>query len=395
MTEQRSRASFLDLPGLDDERRRSVRQWLEANPRPSARMLAEAGYVSPHWPRPWGLEADAIHQLIIDEELRAAKVNRPANPIGIGWAGPTILYAGNPEQKDRYLFPMLSGEEIWCQLFSEPGAGSDLANLSTRAVRDGDDYVINGQKVWTSMAHFARFGILLARTDPDAPKHLGVSYFICPMDSAGIEIRPIVEMTGGHTFNEVFFDDARIPAGNLVGEEGRGWELAKVTLANERVSLSREGALWGQGPTARDLVDAVRADGGVTDPVLRQRLVDVYIEGELLGLIRARLLAAKLRGEQPGPEASVRKALADDHGQHIMNLAKALAGTSGLLVDSGPAGATDGGWGRGFLFAPALTVGGGTSEIQRNIIAERVLGLPHDIDVEKGKGWAAARRSSN
>ena len=350
--------------------------------------------MAPHWPRPWGLEADAIHQLVIDEELRRAKVNRPANPIGIGWAGPTILYAGNQEQKDRYLFPMLSGEEIWCQLFSEPGAGSDLANLSTRAVHDGNDYVVNGQKVWTSLAHAARFGILLARTDPDAPKHLGVSYFICPMDAPGIEVRPIIEMTGAHTFNEVFFDDARIPAANLVGEEGRGWELAKVTLANERVSLSREGALWGQGPTARDLVEAVRKGGGLPDPVLRQRLVDVYIEGELLGLIRARLLAAKLRGEQPGPEASVRKALADDHGQHIMNLAKALAGTSGLLVDSGPAGATDGGWGRGFLFAPALTVGGGTSEIQRNIIAERVLGLPHDVDAEKGKGWAEARRGS-
>jgi alkylation response protein AidB-like acyl-CoA dehydrogenase len=388
------RRGFAELPGPEDARRREVREWLEAHPRPSPRQLAEAGYVAPHWPRPWGLDADPVHQLLIDDELRRAGVTRPANPIGIGWAGPTILYAGTQEQKERYLFPMLSGEEIWCQLFSEPGAGSDLANLSTRAVRDGDAYVINGQKVWTSLAHFSRFGILLARTDPDAPKHLGISYLICPMDLPGIEVRPIVEMTGAHTFNEVFFDDVRVPAANLVGGEGRGWELAKVTLANERVSLSREGALWGNGPTARDLVDAVRAAGGLADPVLRQRLAAVYIEGELLALIRARLLAAKVRGSQPGPEASVRKALADEHGQHIMNLAKDLAGAAGLLLDGGRLGAGDGGWARGFLFAPALTIGGGTSEIQRNIIAERVLGLPHDVDVEKGKTWAEARRAT-
>lgn len=386
-------AKILDLPGLDDPRRREVRDWLDSHPRPSPRQLAEAGLVAPHWPKPYGLDADPIHQLIIDEELRRAGVQRPLNPIGIGWAGPTILYAGNEEQKQRYLFPMLAGEELWCQLFSEPGSGSDLANLSTRAVRDGDDYVVNGQKVWTSMAHFSKFGILLARTDPEAPKHLGITYFICPMDAPGIEIRPIIELTGGHTFNEVFFDGARIPASNVVGEEGRGWELAKVTLANERVSLSSEGALWGRGPTADDLVKIAR-DKGLTDPVLRQRLASVWIEGELLRMIRMRTLMAKLHGQQPGPEASVRKALADDHGQHIMNLAKELAGASGLLLDSGPFGETADGWGQGFLFATALTIGGGTSEIQRNIIAERVLGLPHDIDVEKGKSWAEARRAS-
>jgi alkylation response protein AidB-like acyl-CoA dehydrogenase len=386
--------SMLQLPGIEDARRKDVRDWLEANPSPSGRQLAEAGLVAPHWPKPWGLEADPIHQLIIDEELRRAKVNRPGNTIGIGWAGPTILYAGTEKQKERYLFPILSGEEIWCQLFSEPGAGSDLANLSTRAVRDGDHYVVNGQKVWTSLAHGSKFGILLARTDPDAPKHLGVSYFICPMDTPGVEIRPIIEMTGGHTFNEVFFTDARIPADNLVGEEGRGWELAKVTLANERVSLSREGALWGMGPTAADLVATVKQRGGLGDATLRQELARVYIEGELLALIRMRLLAAKLKGEQPGPESSVRKAIADEHGQHIMGLAKALAGTDGLLVDTGPLGPDNAGWGRGFLFAPALTIGGGTSEVQRNIIAERVLGLPHDIDVERGKSWSDARRGA-
>jgi alkylation response protein AidB-like acyl-CoA dehydrogenase len=384
---------LLDLPGADDDRRKAVRAWIEANPRPTGRQLAEAGYVTPHWPKPWGMDADPIHQLIIEDELRKAKIGRPQNPIGIGWGGPTIVYAGSDAQKERYLPPMLSGEEMWCQLFSEPGAGSDLANLSTRAVRDGDEYVLNGQKVWTTLAHVSKFGILLARTDPDAPKHLGVSYFICPMDTPGIEVRPIREMTGVAMFNEVFFDDARIPAANLVGEEGRGWELAKVTLGNERVSLSGEGTLWGRGPTAKDLVDLAAERGGVSDATLRQRLAAAYIEGELLGIIRMRTLMDKLKGAQPGPEASVRKAIADDHGQNVMELAKDLTGIDGLLEGTGPLGAPEGEWGYGFLYARALTVGGGTSEVQRNIIAERVLGLPHDVDVEKGKSWAEARKA--
>ena len=374
-----------ELPGESDPRRVAVRSWLSSHPRPSGRELAEAGYVVPHWPAPWGLEADPIHQLIIDAELRAAGVARPLNPIGIGWAGPTLVHAGTDEQKDRYLWPMLAGEEIWCQLFSEPGAGSDLAGLSTRAVPDGDEFVVNGQKIWTSLAHFSKFGILIARTDLDAPKHKGISYFVCPMDLPGIEVRPIIEMTGGHTFNEVFFTDVRLPASSLVGELHGGWALAKVTLGNERVSLSGEGALWGRGPTAGDLLDLVRAGGGCADPVLRQRLAGLYIEAEVLRLIRLRSVSALVQGRQPGPEASVRKALADEHGQHIMGLAKDLQGLAGVL-SSGDM------WSTGYLFAPALTIGGGTSEVQRNIIAERVLGLPHDIDVEAGKTWAESRR---
>ncbi|MBV9664282.1 MAG: acyl-CoA dehydrogenase family protein [Actinobacteria bacterium] len=380
-----------ELPGDDDPRRQAVRAWLADNLRPSGRVLAEAGYVVPHWPKPWGHDADPIHQLIIDEELRKAKVSRPVNPIGIGWAGPTLLHAGTQAQKDRYLMPLLSGEEFWCQLFSEPGAGSDLANLGTRAVRDGDVYVVNGQKIWTTMAHFSKLGILIARTNADAPKHKGVSYFICPMDLPGITIRPIIDMTGVHAFNEVFFDEVRIPAENLVGDENEGWSLAKVTLGNERVSLSGEGALWGRGPTAGDLIDIVRARGGVADPLMRQRLAQLYMDAEVLRLIRLRTVSAAVQGKQPGPEASVRKALADEHGQHIMGLAKDLAGTAGMLASEGPLGEPAGEWATGYLFATALTVGGGTSEVQRNIIAERVLGLPHDIDVEVGKTWSEAR----
>jgi alkylation response protein AidB-like acyl-CoA dehydrogenase len=356
------------LPSEDDPRRTTVRAWLAAHPDPTPRQLADGGYVAPHWPEPWGLGADPTTQLIVDDELRRAGVRRPENTIGIGWAGPTILRAGSEAQKRRYLPPLLAAEEIWCQLFSEPGAGSDLASLTTRAERDGDEWVVNGQKVWTSYAHQAQFGILLARTDPDAPKHRGISYFLCPMDTPGITVRPLVDMTSTHTFNEVFLDDVRIPAANLVGAEGDGWTLAKVTLGNERVSLSGSGSLWGMGPTAADLVDLVRRTGGCADPLLRLRTV-----------------SAAVAGADPGPEASVRKALADEHGQHVMALARDLAGTAGMLSGGGPeAGAggartgADAIYDYGFLFAPALTIGGGTSEVQRNIIAERTLGLPHD-----------------
>jgi alkylation response protein AidB-like acyl-CoA dehydrogenase len=403
-----------ELPPDDDPRRTAVREWLAGHPSPSGRDLAEAGLVAPHWPRPWGLGADPEHQLVIDDELRRAGVRRPVNPIGIGWAGPTLLHAGTDEQKHRYLAPLLAGEDMWCQLFSEPGAGSDLAALSTRAVRDGDEWVVTGQKIWTSLAQFARYGILIARTGAEgtagrptpAPgdaswqsgqnqrrKHEGISYFVCPMDLPGITVRPIIEMTGAHTFNEVFLDEVRLPAENLVGAVGQGWVLAKVTLANERVSLSSGGALWGQGPTADDLIDVVRAQGGVADPTLRERVVRLRIESELLRLIRLRTVSAAIRGEAPGPEASIRKVLADEHGQRVFRLAKDLAGPAGMLSDGGPLGAPVELWHHGFLFAPALTVGGGTGEVQRNIIGERVLGLPHEPDVEAGRAGAKSHRS--
>ncbi len=383
-----------ELPPPDDPRRLEVREWLAANPSPSHVDLAHAGYTVPHWPRPWGLDADPIHQIIIDEELRAARVTRPYNPIGIGWAGPTLLAAGTEEQQERYLMPLVEGTDVWCQLFSEPEAGSDLAGLGTRAVRDGDEWIVNGQKIWTSLGHQARYGILIARTDPEAPKHRGISYFVCPMDTPGIEIRPIIEMTGGHTFNEVFLTDVRIPAENLVGEVNDGWRLAKVTLSNERVSLSSGGALWGQGPSADDLLDLVRARGGTTAPMLRERLVELHIESQILRLIRLRTVTAAIKGTAPGPEASIRKILADEHGQHILAAAKDLAGAGGMLTDVGPMGDAVGLWHHGYLFAPALTIGGGTGDVQRNIVAERVLGLPHDIDVEDDRTWAEARRTA-
>lgn len=381
-----------ELPPDDHPLRREIRAWLDDHPDPSGRQLAEAGLVAPHWPQPWGRGADPISQLIIDEELRAARVRRPDNQIGIGWAGPTIIAGGTEEQKERYLLPLLAAEEIWCQLFSEPGSGSDLASLGTSAVRDGDRWIVNGQKIWTSMAQISSFGILIARTDPTLPKHRGVTYFICPMDSPGIEIRPIREMTGESLFNEVFFTDVEIDDSLRVGDVGDGWRLAKVTLGNERVSLSGGGALWGMGPSASDLLDLVRAQGGVSEPLMRQRLAALHIEAEVLRLIRLRTVSSAIKGMEQGPEASIRKMLADEHGQRIMELAKDLAGTNGMLAEAGPMGTAPAMWSYGYQFARALTIGGGTSEVQRNIVGERVLGLPHDADPEATAPWAETRR---
>ena len=374
-----------DLPPEADEYRAGVRAFLAEHapdgryPADWNRRMAAAGYVAPHWPAPWGRDANPIEQLVIDEELRAVDAPRPMNPIGVGWAGPTLLVAGSEEQHQRYLPGLLDGSEIWCQLFSEPGAGSDLASLTTSAARDGDEFVLNGQKVWTTLAHVARFGILLARTDPTAEAHKGITYFVLDMTSPGIEVRPLVQMTGTHEFNEVFFTDVRVPVENVVGDINDGWRLAKVTLGNERVSLSGEGALWGRGPTAMNVIDIVRAHGGTEDALTRQRLARLYIESEILRLIRLRTVSATVRGMEPGPEASVRKALSDEHGQHVMEMAIELAGTGGLLADAGPYGDGAGGmWSYGYLYARALTIGGGTSEVQRNILGERVLGLPRD-----------------
>ncbi|MGA7833730.1 MAG: acyl-CoA dehydrogenase family protein [Acidimicrobiales bacterium] len=369
--------------GVDDldPRRDELRRWLAEHPDPSGRELADAGLVAPSWPEPWGRNASVEYQLLIDEELRRAHVDRPINPIGIGWAGPTIVMAGTLSQQSRWLPKLLSGEEFWCQLFSEPGAGSDLAALSTVARRDGDEWVVTGQKVWTSYAHLATWGILLARTSNEGAPQRGISYFICPMDAAGVTVRPLLDMTGDHAFNEVFLDEVRLPGDHLLGDVNDGWRLAKVTLGNERISLSGEGVLWGRGPTADDLVTLVRRQQLVTTRLLRDDLVRCWSHGEILRFLRMRLTENAIAGRATGSDASLRKALADDHGQEVMALAQRLAGAAGMLEGRGPGG-VDGEEGRswwwGFLYAQALTIGGGTSAVQRNIIAERVLGLPKD-----------------
>ena len=383
------------LPGDDDPRRAPVRRWLADHPDPTPRELAESGYVAPHWPAPWGLDADPVEQLLIDDEFSRAGVKRPSNQIGIGWAAPTIIFAGTEEQKQRYVLPALAAEEIWCQLFSEPGAGSDLASLGTRAVRDGDEWVVNGQKIWTTGAHYSKFGILIARTDPEAPKHKGITYFICPMDSPGIEIRTIRNIAGADSFNEVFFTDVRIPHANVVGEVNDGWRLAKVTLGNERVSLSSSGVLWGVGPQATDIIDEARKMG-ITDPVMRQRLAAIHTEHFVLEIIRMRTLSARLRGEQPGPEASIRKIMADEHGQRAMEIARDLTGADAMLTGErgGPKTLRSRSWYSGYMFSKALTIGGGTGEVQRNILGERVLGLPAEPDDSTGRPWSEMMRNA-
>ena len=286
---------------------------------------------------------------------------------------------------------MLRGEEMWCQLFSEPDAGSDLANLRhpgrprRRRVRRqrAEDLDVAGQ--------VAKFGILIARTDVERRKYTGISYFIIPMDLPGIEIRPLRNMVGGSATPgsaRCSSPTCSVPAENLIGALNGGWAMAKETLANERVSLSRDGLQWGYGPTVRDLVELVRDPRRAGAGSHRQRLADAYIEGEILRYHQLRQISAEVN-KKPGPDASLRKALKDPHGKTVFSLAKDIMGASGMLDGGGePAWEP---WAAGFLFSPALTVGGGTSEVLRNIIAERILGLPHDTDVELGLTWAEGR----
>ncbi len=368
-----------DLPPDDDQRRAAVRAWLRDHPNPTRAQLAQAGYVAPHWPAPWGLGADPEHQLLIDAELHAAGVPPTGASIGLGWAGPTILAGGSPEQQQRWLPGILDGRDEWCQLFSEPDAGSDLAALRTVAVRDGDVYVVNGQKIWSTWANRSRYGILLARTDTDAPRHKGISYFVVEMATPGIEVRPIIEMTGGNHFNETFFTDVRIPVANRVGAEGEGWRLATVTLANERLSLSEGGVLWGMGPTSDDFFAEVRTRyAPLTDPLLRQEAAKVFTSATILRLLGYQIMTAALGGKDPGPQASIRKTLADVHGQDLTSLRKRLDGAAGMLgLQTEEAEHLDV-WHWGYLFSRALTIGGGTGQVQRNIIGERLLGLPRE-----------------
>ena len=362
----------------------SLREWRE--------LLVDSGWAVPHWPTQWmGKGLPTWSEKVVSNELH--RIGAPGLPTGVGMslAAPTILEHGSDDLKTRFLRSTLTGEFSWCQLFSEPGAGSDLAGLSAKAVRDGDEWIVNGQKVWTTGAHYSKFGILIARTDPDAPKHKGISYFICPMDLPGIEIRTIKNIAGAESFNEVFFTDVRIPHANVVGDVNDGWRLAKVTLGNERVSLSTGGVLWGNGPTALDVI-AEAKKLGITNQTMRHRLVDIYIEHTILEIIRMRTLTARLRGTQPGPEASIRKIMADEHGQKVMEIARDLIGAEAMVI--GPPDAqvgksiTSKSWYSGYMFSKALTIGGGTGEVQRNILGERVLGLPVEPDPTSGLPWS-------
>jgi alkylation response protein AidB-like acyl-CoA dehydrogenase len=332
------------------------------------RRLADDGWAAVHWPVQYGGRGATLTQsAIFFEELGRSGAPLPANVLGLLLAGPTIMAWGTEEQKERYLNPILTAEEIWCQGFSEPDAGSDLAAVKTRAVRDGEDWVVTGQKVWTSGAQYSKWCMLVARTDPDATKHKGLSYFLMDMDQAAVEVRPLRQMTGESEFNELFIEGARIPHENLLGGEGNGWKVALTTLMNERAGL----AFFLQ-VRMRQLLDkliaAAAERGRFDDPVVAERLGAVYLKAEVLRLTAYRGLTAVEKYGQPGPEGSLTKWMWSQTNQELTQLAADLIGPEALTIGSP--------WAYELLRARGNSIEGGTTEVLKNIVAERVLGLP-------------------
>ena len=333
--------------------------------------IADAGYLVPHWPAPWGQDAGAVDQLVIDEEFAAAGVRRHDLIIG-GWAAPTIVAHGTPEQQERFVRPTLRGQIVWCQMFSEPGAGSDLASLQCKAEKVQGGWKLNGQKVWTSMADRADWAILLARTSGTAKgpgRHHGITYFLLDMTAPGVQVRPLRELTGRTEFHEVFLDDVFVPDDCVVGDVDGGWRLARTTLANERVAMSA-GSPFGRG--VEDVLSDVVALGEV-DPLLRDRVGHLVCEAHGQALLAFRTTLRQLSGAEPGPASSVRKLVGMRHQQDAAELRFELLGEQGLVTDegAGPLAYT-------LLNTRCLTIAGGTSEVLRNVIGERILGLPRD-----------------
>jgi alkylation response protein AidB-like acyl-CoA dehydrogenase len=373
-------------------------------------VFGESGFATPTWPQEFGagLSLAPDQAKYVNDVLEHYKVPRPFNIIGIGMGGPTVIQWGTDEQKQILLRGLATNEEIWCQLFSEPGAGSDVAGLSTRAVRDGDEWIVSGQKVWTTLAHISKWGMLLARTDPDLPKHKGLTYFVVDMHAPGVEIRPLVQITGEAEFNEVFFEEVRIPDSMRVGPVGEGWRVAITTLMNERIALSGAGSLAGD-PVGGSAVDhLIERHQPVDDPRMRQRLAQLYIEGRLIRLNNNRAAARRKRGDA-GPEGSITKLMQAEYNQRLQKLAIDLEGAAGVawegatLAPSGaqPLGGLGGqftddtrGIARGFLRSQANTIEGGTSNVMRNILGERVLGLPKEPDNSRELPWKDVPRSA-
>jgi alkylation response protein AidB-like acyl-CoA dehydrogenase len=403
-----------------DAVRSEVRDWLADAWDPDLTVggwwerLADSGWAVPAWPQEWlgrGLARDAAR--VVAEELRAVGAIGPPAGLGMLLAGPTILTHGTEEQKARYLRPIVTGQEGWCQLFSEPGAGSDLASLQTRAELDGDEWLISGQKVWTSGAQIADLGMLLARTDPDAPKHTGITYFAFPMDQPGVDVRPLREMTGRALFSEVFFDGARVRDDAVIGGLNNGWIVANTTLANERAGLGTGGSGGGGSAfpgkkggmlqtrvgdlaerTARsgvqpanfgrafDLLRAITEKLGHSgDPILRQRLADLYTLNEVGRMTALRVKGAMAAGRGPGAEANTAKLLMSRICRLVRDLGPEILGPEAMLVGSDTTG--EGVVQELTLFAPGPPIYGGTDEIQKNIIGERVLGLPKEPGPDK------------
>jgi len=389
--------------------RAEARAWLEANAEPrdpdetAATVLserygtgfleeaktwqekkAEAAWACITWPPEYGGRgATPIQAVIWSQEEANFRTPAPIFGIGTGMAGPTILAHGTGEQKQRWIPKLVTGEEIWCQLFSEPAAGSDLAGLRSTAVRDGDAWVVNGQKTWTTGAHFSDWGILVTRTDPNVPKHAGLTYFVVDMHAPGIEIRPIVQINRATGFNEVFFSDVRIPDANRLGAVGDGWRVAITTLMNERASIGSGGAGGDPFGDLLALIREVEIDGrpALEDASVRQRVADFYVRRKGVEYTGYRTLTALSRGQTPGPEASLGKLVGAKLLQDMGSFGMELAGPAGSLHRD--AALQEGVWQESFLASPGLRIAGGTDEILRNIIAERVLRLPPEVRLDK------------
>jgi alkylation response protein AidB-like acyl-CoA dehydrogenase len=396
----------MDFNDTPDEAayRAEVRAWLEANApartgpgesgledpvsmdaaRAWQRKKAEAGYACITWPKEWGGGGGKSWQSVIFGQ-EEAKFSTPGNPfaIGLGMCVPTVMTAGNEADKERFVRPAVLGDEIWCQLFSEPSGGSDAAAARTRAVRDGDDWVINGQKVWTSGAHFSDFGLLLTRTDPDVPKHKGMTMFWIDMKAPGVEVRPIHQMSGASNFNEVYFTDLRVKDSQRVGAVGEGWRVAVITLMNERLSVGGGGGGSGHRRIFKLASDVSTLAGpAAKDAGLREKIADWFVQAEGLKYTTYRTMTALSRGQTPGPENSIAKVVSATVMQDMANTAMELEDQFGIITDPSlaPLAAA---FQTSLMAAPGLRIAGGTDEILRNIIAERVLGLPQDIRLDK------------
>ena len=373
----------LTLSPQEESFRDELRAWLEEN-HPGAepegdeaafefrkewqRKLADAGYAGLSWPEEYGGRgATLIEQAIFNEELVRAKAPMTANVLGLVMGGPVVIAHGTEEQKERYLKPILTAEEIWCQGFSEPESGSDLASLKTKAVKSNGEWVVTGQKVWTTYAHEAKWCMLVARTDPDVPKHKGLTYFLMDMEQDAVQVRPLRQITGESEFNEIFMEEARIPDENVVGDVGNGWAVAITTLMHERAGLGFGSAI-ALKIALGELMEEIRERGLDEDPVIRQRIGQLYIEAECLRLNASRGLTQIMKTGVPGPEGSLVKWQWSDSNQTLTELAMDVRGGEAPVVDDH--------WTYRFLRARANSIEGGTTEILKNIVAERVLGLP-------------------
>ncbi len=383
-----------DYSPQEDAFRQELRAWLAANPPKGydpatflhldqdarfalqldwQRQLHGAGWVGIHWPKAYGGRgATAMEQTIYQQEMVRARMPEIANFMGTRIAGPTLIHWGTEAQKQRYIPTILNGEEIWCQGYSEPGAGSDIASLQTRAVEEGDDFVINGQKVWTSFAQYARFCLLLARTDPAAPKHKGISCVIVDMQSPGITVRPLRQINGDAEFNEVFFDNVRVPKENLIGGKNQGWPVMLTTLMFERVTFD---VLSPVESVMTQLIKVVKQEAAV-DAAVRQQVARFHIECQAIKYTSLRQLTRQLRGEPPGPESSMVKLAASELNQRVVLFATALLGSAAQVVSESEDDIDGSYWMHCALSMHLYTIAGGTSEIQRGILGERVLGLP-------------------